>query len=298
VELQGFAAANPSGRPSARQKREARQIARERLETEAADGRFLRRKSIPVLWDGQSNELLVGTTSTTVVDRLHTLFQGTFDRGFEQYGAGRQAFQLAEGRGQTRGIDDAMPAAFVAGQHLTDLAWIPDRDNRDFLGNEFLLWLWWVLDHESDTLALADKSEATVMLTRTLLLECPRAQTGKETITSDAPTRLPEARRAIQGGKLPRKVGAIISRQDQQYDLTLHAETLAFTSAKLPALEEVDDRARLEGRADQLRHLLETLDLLYDAFGVRRFGSNWNKELARIQQWLSAEDRGRRSAHG
>src|SRR3954469_16530807 len=44
VELEALAASNPSGRPSARQKREARQAARDRLEAEAADGRFLRRK--------------------------------------------------------------------------------------------------------------------------------------------------------------------------------------------------------------------------------------------------------------
>src|SRR5204863_3413491 len=44
VELEGLAAANPSGRPSARQKREARLLAKDRLENEARDGRFLRRK--------------------------------------------------------------------------------------------------------------------------------------------------------------------------------------------------------------------------------------------------------------
>src|SRR5262245_33577199 len=36
VELEGLAAANPSGRPSTRQKREARMLAKERLEKEAS----------------------------------------------------------------------------------------------------------------------------------------------------------------------------------------------------------------------------------------------------------------------
>src|SRR5262249_58490130 len=63
VELEALAAGNPSGRPSARQKREAPDSARERLETEAQDGRFLRRRAYPLLWDAQSNELLAATTS-------------------------------------------------------------------------------------------------------------------------------------------------------------------------------------------------------------------------------------------
>jgi len=43
-----------------------------------------------VLWDAPSNELLVGTTSVTALDRLVTLFHQTFKRKFDYLGAGRQ----------------------------------------------------------------------------------------------------------------------------------------------------------------------------------------------------------------
>jgi hypothetical protein len=287
IELQALAAGNPSGIPSARQKREAREAAREKLENEARDGRFLKRKIYPVLWDALSNELLVGTTSATALDRLHGLFEDTFGQGFEPLGAGSQAFRLSEPRRQTRGIDDATPAPFVPGSSPSEVAWILDENSRDFLGNEYLLWLWYQLDSDSDTISLGDGSEAAVMLTRTLVLECPRGQTGRQSISSDGPTRLPEARRAIQSGKLPRKVGLTIVRHDQQYELTLHAETLAVSGARLPAPEASEERARLEERIGQLRHLLETLDLLYDAFGAKRAGEAWTKELAKMQKWLT-----------
>jgi hypothetical protein len=291
VELHAAAAGNPSGHPSQKQRRQARDTARERLEQEAADGRYLRRKAYPVLWDNQSHELLVGSTAISVIDRLHTLFQQTFGVGFELLSVGRQAFLLAEARSQTRGVDDARPALFVPGVTPSDLAWVPDDASRDFLGNEFLLWLWWTLEAESDTIRLSDGSEAAVMLTRSLTLECPRAVTGKESITSDGPTRLPEAKRAIQAGKLPRKAGLTVVRQEQQYELTLQAESLAVGSARLPAPEEGEDRARLEERVGQLRHLIETLDLLYDAFGRVRLGEGWPRELVKIQKWLQREDR-------
>jgi hypothetical protein len=285
VELEGLAAGNPSGLPSNRQKREARQLANDRLEKEAQDGRFIRRKAIPLLWDAPSGELLVGTTGITAIERLHTLFHQTFNRGFELHGAGRQAFQHAEVHNQTRGVDDAVPSAFVSGM-AGNVAWLPDEANRDFLCDEFLLWLWFILETESDTLTLTDASEVTVTLTRTLVLECPRGQTGRESIHSDAPTRLPEARRAIQSGKLPRKTGFTLVRHDHQYELTLHAETLALTAAMLPLPEAMEDRPRLEERIGQIRHLLETLDLLYAAFCRRRCGAEWTKELARIKKWL------------
>ncbi len=113
IELQALAAENPSGLPSARQKRTARATARERLEAEARDGRYLRRKSYALLWDGQSNELLVGTTAVTALERIHILFQRTFERRLEVLGAGGHAYRLAEPRQQTRGVEDAAPAAFA-----------------------------------------------------------------------------------------------------------------------------------------------------------------------------------------
>ncbi|HYH66131.1 MAG TPA: hypothetical protein VD866_15670, partial [Urbifossiella sp.] len=150
-----------------------------------------------------------------------------------------------------------------------------------------------VTDVETDTLTLADNSEATVMIARSLTLECPRGQTGHETISHEGPTRLPEARRAIQSGKLPRKCGLTLVRHDQQYELAIHAETLAVSSAKIPPPPEdvTDARAKLDERASQLRALVETLDLVYDAFGARRFGKEWETDLPGIQRWLKREER-------
>jgi hypothetical protein len=288
VELEALAAQNPSGMPSGRQKREARMLAKDRLEQEAKDGRYLRRKAIPILWDAPSGELIVASTAATAIDRLHTLFKQTFDRGLEPLSAGRQAFVHAEASGQARGVDDAVATAFVPGQSSA-VAWTPDETNRDFLGNEFILWLWHYLENESDTLVVGDQSEVAVMLARTLTLECPRGQTGRESISSDGPTKLPEALRAIQAGKLPRKVGLTMVRHDEQYEFTLQAESLAVSAARLPAPEAEDERARQEERVTQLRSLLETLDLVYAAFLERRLGEQWAKETAKMKKWLRGE---------
>lgn len=286
VELNALSANNPSGNPSAKQKRQAREYAKDRLENEAKDGRYLRRKAIPILWDAPSNELLVGTTSVTALDRLVSLFHQTFDRKFDFLGAGRQAFNIAEVSGQTRHVDDASPTAFAPGGQVTEVAWMPDENNRDFLGNEFLFWLWYYLEVESDTIKLTDDSEVAVMIARSLQLECPRGQTGRESISSDGPTRLPEAHRAIQAGKLPRKMGLTLVRHDAQYELTLQAESLAIGAAKLPTPEAEDARARVEERVTQVRHLLETTDLLYAAFLQHRLGDGWTKETGKIKKWL------------
>jgi hypothetical protein len=291
ADLAALARENPSGFASARQKKEAKESARERLEHEARDGRFKRRKCTPVLWDRHANEVLFGATSSSQADRLAALFGATFGAGLELVTAGRRAELLADQLGLT-GAADA-PSAFVpdAGD---EVAWVPGGGPPDFLGNEFLLWLWFLTDRDSDTLALADDSEVTLMPARTLTLQCPRGVSGTGTLTSEGPTRLPEARRAAQAGKLPRKMGLTLVRHDQQYELTLHAETLAVGSCKMPDLPEdvTDARAKLDERASQVRELLETLDLLYGRFLAVRLGSDWGGELERVRRWLDrAESR-------
>ena len=289
MELDARAAGNPSGQPTKAQRAEAKEAALARAQVEAADGRFRRRKFIPVLWDGTSNCLYAGTTTPGVLDRLMGLFRESLDRTLEPLTAGSLAYSLAEARGEERAVEDLGAALFVGDEVGQTVAWTgDDATSRDFWGNEFLLWLWHRLQADGDTLPLPDGSDATVMIAKTLTLDCPRGETGRDSLTNEGPSRMPEAFRALQAGKLPRKSGLIVVRHGTQYDLTLQAETLAVSGLAIPKVEGARGREAHLGRIDALRHLVETLDLLYDAFGRRRVGPDWTGDLGRIRRWLQA----------
>ena len=152
----GPARQNPSGHPTKAQRQEAKEAARIRAEAEAADGRFRRLNHYPVLWDGQTGILYAGSTSTTVLERLQTLFRETFDRQLEPITAGSLAMSLA-GPDEADRTDSGEGGSSLFGgeeRELSTVAWAENAPNMlDHLGNEFLVWLWHTLQNDSDTIA-------------------------------------------------------------------------------------------------------------------------------------------------
>jgi len=201
--------------------------------------------------------------------------------------AGRRAVAWAAEAKQRKALDEIRPASFHQPGGAAEIAWWNgEAGNFDFLGNEFLLWLWWRWETVSETIKLPDGSEVTGMFARTLSLQCPRDESGKETITAENPARLPEAIQAVRSGKLPRKAGLILVRYGEQYDLVLQAETFVVSSAKIQTEDKSEGRSALEDRIESLRGLHETIDLLFRAFCARRVGNVWHGEVEKIRHWL------------
>lgn len=292
-ELEALHRGNGNGHHPGRLKRQATEAARRRADQEIKNGQFRTLRQSPVLWDTRNDVLYLGATTPAILERLYPLFKETVRKKLEPMTAGFLAYAWAEDQGVMRKLENLKPAAFVKhpnGNGHVDVYWTAhDTTSRDYLGNEFLMWLWYTLSEKNDTVTLSDDTEAAVVIVRQLTLECPWAETGKEVITCEGPTQLPESRRAIQSGKLPRKMGLIISRQGEQYEFTLQAETFNVSSATLPRIEENGNgngRARAEERIEQIRHLTETVDLLFNTFLKRRLSADWTSEFQAIQSWL------------
>ena len=293
MELAALASDAPGGRPTKAQRQEAKEAVAARCEEEAQSGRFRRMQQFPVLWDARNGLLCFGGSSTTASDLCCDLFARAFDLELTRLTSGKRAQEWAIAAKRRKALEEIVPSAFRGTAAAADIAWHNhEAGNFDYLGNEFLLWLWWRWETQSDTLTLPDDSEVTGMLARTLSLQCPRDESGKETITAEAPVRLPEAAQAIRSGKLPRKSGLVLARHGEQYNLVLQAETFSVSGAKIQT-EETEDTAQghgiLEDRIESFRGLQETLDLLFRAFCERRIGKNWSGELEKMRRWLKAD---------
>lgn len=287
MELAALSADNPSGLPTKQQKKEAKEAALARCEAEAKDGRFRRSKVVPFLWDARQSLVWLASGSNGVIDHFRILFEAAFDTTLERINVSQAAEQAAADLELIGDLADVQPLLYhSAGESVAEYAWMKDDANRHgFLGNEFLLWLCRRSDVRDDVLTLADGSEITWLTERSVVLECPLGLSGKESIQADAPLRLPEARLALRTGKLPRKVGLTLARDNRTYQLGLQGELLSLGTVKFPSDDDEQDDERLQ-RVQGFRELHDTLELLFREFCRLRLSDAWNGEAERLRDWV------------
>jgi len=296
MELAALSAQSEGRRLTKFQRQEAREAVEARCQEEARNGRFRRMQQFPLLWDARNGLLFYGGSSPKAAEHCAELLGRAFDMELVRLTSSRRAQEWAAANKQRKALEAVSPSSFHTKPYSTITWWDGEADNFDFLGNEFLLWLWWHFETQSDTIALSDGSEVTGMLARTLRLECPEGESGKETITAGSPVKLPEAAQAIRTGKLPRKAGLTLVRHGQQYELAIQAETFAVSGAKIQSQESSEGRGVVEDRIESVRDLNETLDLLFGAFCERRIGKGWSAELSQVRRWLKGEATARQKA--
>ncbi|MEZ6087956.1 MAG: hypothetical protein R3C05_08020 [Pirellulaceae bacterium] len=288
MELSRSGQDNASGVPTKAQRKEAKEAVEQRCEVEAATGKYRRMQQFPILWDAASQMLYFGGSFGNASGHCADLLERTFEIELRHVSAGSLALQWGATNTQLAAVEDLVPACFVPGKQYGMPTWTSEHSQApDFLGNEFLLWLWWTTEHQSENIDLPDDSDVTVMLTKTLSLECPAGESGKESISALAPTQLPEAFQAVRSGKLPRKSGITAVRHGRQFDLVLQAETFGISGAKIHV--ESDEEFGVEDRIDAIRLLSETIDLMFFSFCARRVSKAWASDLTKITEWLTGD---------
>ena len=293
MEEEAVAAGNPSGFISKNQKKDVKETIRRKMDEELRSGRFRRSKLLPVLWD-LPNATLYCSATGSAQEKLLELFERTFELKLEPLSAGPLALRLLEAKGKRRDYEDFRPTRFVYGpegesQH-PDYPWVAKGpEPKDFLGNEFLVWLWHEADNRTGIIGTGTPSgDITVYIDRSLDLDCSYGQTGRDGLRGDGPSRMPEARDGLRSGKVPRRAGLVLDINRQQYTLTLNPEAMAVGAAKLPDVEEADSpRVLFEERITLLRDLCAGIDALYETFMKTRAGSAWEGYTSGVRRWVT-----------
>jgi len=159
-----------------------------------------------------------------------------------------------------------------------------------FLGNEFLLWLWFAGDVTGGMHELGDGSVVEVSLENQLKLIDPLSARESISMRGEDPFGSPEADQALKHGKLPAKVQLRLKQGESEWIASLNGPALALSGIKLPALlDEAADEPLFE-RLRLLEQLDDLLHELYRQFLTVRLSPSWTSEiLPAMKRWVAGD---------
>lgn len=166
------------------------------------------------------------------------------------------------------------------------------QDKR-FIGQEFLAWLWFKSEERGGSVELPGTGDITVIFEKHMLLEYGEGESNEKVICRGLQTELREAKTGLSLGKKPEQARILLIKGDYEFGVTLAAALLEFRNVRLPktvdSSDESDDPEAVEGRILERIALFEELsNLVNDLFRMFleiRSGDQWTSELAKIQKW-------------
>lgn len=293
MEEATVAKGNPSGFISKAQKREVKDTVNQKIEEDLKSGKFRRSKLVPLLWD-LPNQMVYCTASGDTFEKLAEIFERTFKCELLPLSAGALGQRVLVEAGKRRDYEDLRPTRFANGpdgeSQQPEYPWVAKGpEPKNFLGNEFLLWLWFHADAKDGEVKTKEAGEVAILFDRSLDLDCTYGATGKDSLRGTGPTRMPEAKDALRTGKVPRKAFLTINARGNQYDFTINAEQFLLSGAKLPPIEEAETaRVLFEERIALLRDLAGTLDALFETFLEVRASGAWEGQVNLMRKWIAS----------
>jgi hypothetical protein len=160
-----------------------------------------------------------------------------------------------------------------------------------FLGNEFLTWLWFVIDKEPEKIVFPDQESATLETGNRIVL-VKRINDIDETVTIKGDDAgLEEGMLALSKGSLVTEINLLLTSNNQKWRFSVKGESLNISGIKVPESGRVEAKEDIEGAIMEKAYLYERifilLDSLFKKFIKTRLSSEWGHSvLPLIKKWI------------
>jgi hypothetical protein len=161
-----------------------------------------------------------------------------------------------------------------------------------FIGNEFLTWLWFVIDTDQQFLKTIDDTIDALYVGNRIVIE-NNINDSREIITikgDDAD--LEEGLLSLRKGAVVIELNLVYKTDNQKWKFTLKGESLSFSGLKVPETGPVETAEDIEGIVLEKAYLYEKvinlIDCLFNVFLELRLTVDWDyKTVPKIKKWLA-----------
>jgi hypothetical protein len=161
----------------------------------------------------------------------------------------------------------------------------------EFLGREFLLWLWFRSEREEGRFDMGEDGYAELWFDRKVVLEAENDEGVDKVTCSGENPLLREARFALTNNKEITEVHVKLTIGDHQWSFALDSTWLNFKSFKTPKVPPADDEnpdGLFYDKFFLIEKALTAMDVIYASFIKIRVSPEWQThEFPAMVKWIS-----------
>lgn len=163
-----------------------------------------------------------------------------------------------------------------------------------FLGEEFLTWLWYLIEKEPERLARIDKQLTALEIGRRMVLVNRRSGDNDETVTIKGENAdMDEGLLALKKGGMVAEVHLIYRSGDNEWQFTLKGESLNVSALKVPETGNIENADEIEGAVIEkiflCGQIVKLVNALFQHFVKLRLDTKWETQaIPAIRKWIVA----------
>ena len=162
-----------------------------------------------------------------------------------------------------------------------------------FLGEEFLTWLWYVIENNQNLIKNFDQDFVGLEIGDRIVFENRRKESAERITIKGEGAGLEEGILALKNGALVTELNMIYRSAELVWQFTLKGESLNISSLNIPNTELPQSDEDLEGFVLEKLFLydksLQFLKNLFARFVKLRISNDWqNKDIAAIRNWIQS----------
>ncbi len=164
-----------------------------------------------------------------------------------------------------------------------------------FLGNEFLTWIWFLTETETDISSTLNSSyPVSIDIGNSINLENSLGDKSTEKISIRGDQAgLEEGTTALKKGAWVTQINLTLKIDQEEYKLTLKGESFNITGFKTPKTDTASGDDEIEGMVLEKVYfyfgVIEVIDNLFLKYLEKRTSDDWqDKELKKIRAWIES----------
>ena len=162
-----------------------------------------------------------------------------------------------------------------------------------FLGDEFLTWLWFIIENDPGALKDLSPELSSLEIGNRIVLENRRHQAVESITIKGDEANLEEGVLALRKGAFVTELNLCFKSGDQEWRFTIKGESLNLSSFKTPFSGPIETAEDVEGAVLEKVYLydkaIQLVDNLFKHFIKIRVSDRWqNTVIPLIRKWISA----------